>query len=82
MKKQRMSLNSIKNVLSRAEMRNIMAGSGGGGSSGHGCSNSSCTVYDGIYTYPGLCGTGYGGCLCMTRIGQYTPNGGVSHCAY
>jgi hypothetical protein len=33
MKKQRMSLNSIKNVLSRAEMRNIMAGSNGGGSS-------------------------------------------------
>jgi hypothetical protein len=30
MKKQKLSLGSVKNVLSRAEMRNIMAGSGGG----------------------------------------------------
>jgi hypothetical protein len=30
MKKEKMSLKSIKNVLSRAEMKNIMAGSGKG----------------------------------------------------
>jgi hypothetical protein len=40
MKKERMSLKSIKNVLSRAEMKNIMAGSGSGGGSGSGtCGN-------------------------------------------
>lgn len=31
MKMQKLSLKGVKNVLSRAEMKNIMAGSGGGG---------------------------------------------------
>jgi hypothetical protein len=32
MKKEKLSLNGIKNVLSRTELKNIMAGSSGGGS--------------------------------------------------
>ena len=34
MKTEKLSLKSIKNVLSRAEMKKIMAGSGGGGNGG------------------------------------------------
>jgi hypothetical protein len=39
MKREKLSLKSIKNVLSRTELKNIMAGStgGGGGSGGGGC---------------------------------------------
>jgi len=36
MKIQKLSLSGIKNVLSRAELKTIMAGSGGGGGGGGG----------------------------------------------
>jgi hypothetical protein len=41
MKKEKLSLGNIKNALSRAELRNIMAGSSGsgGGGGGGGCPN-------------------------------------------
>jgi len=47
MKIEKLSLNGIKNVLSRAELKKIMAGSGGGGP---GCENGGweipcCTCY-------------------------------------
>jgi hypothetical protein len=38
MKKQKLSLSGVKNALGRNEMRNIMAGSGGGNQGGSGCS--------------------------------------------
>ena len=48
MKTQKMSLANIKGKLSRAEMKNIMAGSGGGsGCSGSNCSYGSCTIDSG-----------------------------------
>ncbi|HEY8782973.1 MAG TPA: hypothetical protein VIM16_15210 [Mucilaginibacter sp.] len=37
MKKEKLSLSSIKNVLSRAEMKKIMAGSGGCRTEGESC---------------------------------------------
>ena len=43
MKTQRMSLAGIKNVLSRAEMRKIMAGSGGS------CYGQACGWIGGVY---------------------------------
>jgi hypothetical protein len=39
MKKEKMSLKSIKNLLNRTELKTIMAGSGGGNSGG-GCTNN------------------------------------------
>ena len=81
-----MSLATIQGKLSRAEMKKIMAGSGGY------CSNSQCTLFANGQIYTGTCGT-YGGigpggtvlgigsiCECQTQYGIYQPNGGVSHC--
>jgi len=82
MKTQKMSLANIQGKLSRAEMKNIMAGSGGGS-----CGGGTCSVYDsnsGI-TYSGTCGySDMGGglqlCECRTSLGFYNPQGGTSHC--
>jgi hypothetical protein len=48
MKKQKLNLKSVKNALSRAEMRKIMAGSGCGNSCYGGCNDPHC----------GACSTG------------------------
>jgi hypothetical protein len=81
----KMSLAAIQGKLSRAEMKNIMAGSGGSV-----CSTGlSCTLYVGSTPYPGTCEAGWGGgsgayiaCGCSTQYGPYNPisNGGVSRC--
>ena len=67
-----MSLANIKGKLSRTEMKNIMAGSG--------CGTGPCTVYDGTRTHSGRCGFNFYACECITDLGYYIPNGGVSHC--
>ena len=70
MKTQKLSLKSVKNALSRAEMRNIMAGSGGGGGGGGGgnCTTGQCAfIYPiiqtpccaGLSCQPGAQGSGY-----------------------
>jgi len=46
MKTEKLSLKSIKNVLSRAEMKKIMAGSGGGNCAG---GNATCGWVDGLF---------------------------------
>ena len=86
MKTQKMSLANIQGKLSRSEMKNIMAGSGGSGN----CSYSSCTVYDSLtgQTYSGSCGylrmdpndplTAM--CECVSSHGYYNPKGGTSSC--
>ena len=84
MKTQKMSLANIQGKLSRAEMKNIMAGSGSK------CSYSGCTVYDSYTgkTYAGSCGyiSAVPGnpltsnCECVTSYGYYNPNGGTSNC--
>jgi hypothetical protein len=84
MKKKKMDLDSLKGKLSRAEMKDIMAGASAYCMVGLGCS-----VYaDGI-NYPGNCDAGFGGgsggymvCGCSTQYGVYTPtsNGGISRC--
>ncbi len=46
MKKEKLSLNSIKNVLTRAEMKKIMAGSGPcNGGCGPGCADTICACF-------------------------------------
>ena len=62
MKTQKLSLNSIKNVLSRAEMKKIMAGSGD-------CYN--CTVY-----YSG--GSTMSGTSCGSSIEDARDNLGIN----
>jgi hypothetical protein len=81
-----MSLANIQGKLSRKEMKNIMAGSGGA------CLSRSCTLYANGQTYSGSCGIrGYNGsggstnptwasCLCQTSYGPYFPSSGTSHC--
>ena len=78
MKAKKMSLANIQGKLSRTEMKNIMAGSGG-------CSTNACTVYTGSSTYSGTCGYynlggGLFACECVTAYGFYNPSGGTSHC--
>jgi hypothetical protein len=54
MKIEKMSLKSIKNVLSRSEMKNIMAGSGPGrgcGIQGSSCLQSCCAGFYCVDTY-------------------------------
>jgi len=85
MKSKKMSLANIQGKLSRAEMKNIMAGSGTGN-----CKSSICTVYDSSTgkTYNGNCGyynLSPGNpltatCECVSSFGFYTPNGGTSSC--
>jgi len=62
MQTQKMSLANIQGKLSRAEMKKIMAGSGG--QCGSGCSGS-CTLHggpcDGV---TGICGSNANGCFC------------------
>jgi len=50
MKKEKLSLEKMKNVLSRDEMRMIMAGSGGTDTDG--CHGGSCGIYQ-CYTVSG-----------------------------
>ncbi len=82
MKRTKMSLENIQGKLSRAEMKNIMAGSGTT------CASGGCSVYDSNshITYYGHCGWEMAGgmvpwCECVTSAGFYFPNGGSSHCA-
>jgi hypothetical protein len=49
METERLSLKSIKNVLSRAEMKKIMAGSGGGCGTCNDISVVCCSCYTGQY---------------------------------
>ncbi|MDP1844411.1 MAG: hypothetical protein Q8K64_13420 [Sediminibacterium sp.] len=84
MKTQKMSLANIQGKLSRAEMKNIMAGSGAV------CHvNKPCTLHAEGQNYTGVCDAGFGGgsggwmaCGCATSYGVYTvgSNGGVSIC--
>jgi hypothetical protein len=79
----------VVETLTREQMKNV--GGGDGSSGGGGCSTSTCTLYDGTYTFNGHCGSSYvngsgsgtvsGQCGCGTVLGSYTPSGGVSHCA-
>jgi hypothetical protein len=57
MKTEKLSLSSIKNVLSRAEMRKITAGSGGGsGGNGNGNGGSGCISWEnGCISNNGCC---------------------------
>jgi len=64
MKFEKLSLASVKNVLSRAELRKIMAGSGpggtsGGGGTGGGGGGGGTSGGQGCYTAPS---TGIDGC--------------------
>jgi hypothetical protein len=84
MQTKKMSLANIQGKLSRAEMKNIMAGSGGS------CSTSSCTVYDRSSGTTYSCQCGYvtmdpsypytANCECSTSLGYYNPDGGTSSC--
>jgi len=56
---------SIKNVLSRAELRKIMAGSGGGGNGGGGGGGGGGTGGSGGSTGDG-CYVSYFGCDCVS----------------
>lgn len=84
MKKQKLGLDSLKGKLSRAEMKDIMAGT-----AAYCVIGLSCSLYDGSKTYYGECDAGFGGgsggymeCGCSTSYGVYTPtsNGGISRC--
>lgn len=85
MQTKKMSLANIQGKLSRAEMKNIMAGSG----SSTCMVGASCTLFANGITYAGSCDAGWGGgsgayiaCGCSTQYGVYTPtsNGGISRC--
>lgn len=56
MKKQKMGLDSLKGKLSRAEMKNIMAGT-----TAYCIVGLSCSLYAGGQTYLGNCDAGFGG---------------------
>ena len=82
MQTQKMSLANIQGKLSRSEMKNIMAGSGGGT-----CRSGACTVYNSAngQTYSGYCGlwvhtTGSSHCMCVTNLGHYTSTNGWAAC--
>ena len=62
MKTTKMSLANIQGKLSRAEMKNIMAGSGSG-TCGSGC-NLSCSVACNGRVISGTCGANARGCFC------------------
>ncbi len=77
----KISLAKIQGKLSRSEMKNIMAGSGGG------CANPqqtiSCSVYSNGGTYSGSCGYynwSVGTCKCGTSLGNYTTASGTYGC--
>lgn len=79
-----MGLDSLKGKLSRAEMKNIMAGT-----TAYCMVGLSCSLYAGGQTYLGDCDAGFGGgsggymeCGCSTQYGVYTPssNGGITRC--
>jgi hypothetical protein len=90
MQTQKMSLASIKGKLSRAEMKNIMAGSG----SGAGCKTGGCSVYNSAngQTYSGSCsvyihpGAHSGSpatshCICWnSSLGHYVSTNGYAAC--
>lgn len=79
-----MSLDSLNGKLSRAEMKDIMAGA-----VAYCMVGKNCTLFAEGQTYLGNCDAGFGGgsggyqaCGCATDYGVYTPtsNGGVSRC--
>lgn len=89
MKTEKLNLKSIKNVLSRAEMKKIMAGSGGGGTGG----TDSCPVntpvyscYDAstgnVWTVEWCCGPGpnYVGPVTCSFIGKTPAASGQETC--
>ncbi|CAN5453945.1 hypothetical protein BH09BAC6_BH09BAC6_01130 [soil metagenome] len=56
MKTEKLSFKSIKNAMSRSEMRKVMAGSGpGGGGSGGACSTTTCGFIMGVPGNPSCC---------------------------
>jgi hypothetical protein len=63
MQTQKMSLANIKGKLSRAEMKKIMAGSGG-------CSVGAMCHVEGGITY--TCSAGIGECCCGHSAGNWT----------
>ncbi len=82
MQTKKMSLANIQGKLSRAEMKNIMAGSGSG------CRSGSCSLYVNGTTYHGFCsaevvhnGGGTYNCRCFTSYGSYIPTNYFLACA-
>ena len=70
MKREKLSLSGIKNALSRAELKNIMAGSGpGGGGGGGSCAGpgQSCGFIMGVPGNPSCCP----GLNCYFNAGGY-----------
>ena len=62
MKTEKMSFKNIKDVLSREEMKGIMAGSGGGS-----CGNCTVPGYTSVACYSGAGSGGSCSCLCLYR---------------
>ncbi|MDB4903000.1 MAG: hypothetical protein JWQ63_2281 [Mucilaginibacter sp.] len=69
MKTEKMSLKGIKNVLSRAEMKKIMAGSGGCGTNGNVCCQ--CT---GNWGYPTVTAVDSSGLACSIFCESLSTN--------
>jgi hypothetical protein len=88
MEKTKLSLANVQGKLSRAEMKEILAGDES--LDGAVCHvGLSCSLVVGGTTYIGTCDAGFGGgsggympCGCATSYGVYEPtsNGGVSRC--
>jgi hypothetical protein len=88
MQTKKMSLAAIQGKLSRNEMKQIMAGSGGGAI----CKwFGTCTVYSNGTTYSGTCGvythsgahpgsSASSHCMCITGLGHYTTTSGSYSC--
>ena len=89
METKKMSLANIKGKLSRTEMKNIMAGSGGGN-----CRTGGCTVFNSNngQTYSGSCSTyihppAHAGspisthCICWnSNLGHFVSTNGYAAC--
>jgi hypothetical protein len=71
MKTQKLNLRSIKNVLSRSEMKTIMAGSGGGGGGTGNCSTTTCVFIMGVPGNP----------VCCAGLTCYNNPNGYNYCA-
>ncbi|MEO8948263.1 MAG: hypothetical protein ABI308_07625 [Mucilaginibacter sp.] len=77
MKKLKLQLDGIKEMLSKDQMKKVIGGDYGGGG---GCATGGiCWVYNGS-NHQGKCGHINSTCLCVTDIGYYTPSDGSSVC--